>query len=266
MIFSPSSCKIKVVLPAIFLRCLVLVCLSSTIWPERVLAQYKKELAAAEVKQSLAQVSPDAIKAHMTYLADDLLEGRKPGTRGFDLAAKYMATQFQALGLQPGINGQSFLQPVQIRKGEVQEVGSSFEIVRNGQEKSLVYGQDFFMQPNLVNPQSQVNAPVVFVGYGVSAPELNYDDYAQVNVKGKIVMYVGSAPNNFADNEGAYFASELAKHSTAAAKGAVGIITIVAGDENRTTWNAVLKRNRKASTAGYMNKAKPIIISRRYKW
>ena len=207
-------------------------------------AQYKKELAVKEVKQTLNKVNPEAIKAHMRYLADDRLQGRKPGTRGFEMASEYMASQFQKLGLRPGVNAQSYLQEVLIRNAKVQEEASSLKITRNAQTRTLTYGEDFFLQPNLMKPQSQVNAPVVFVGYGVSAPELKYDDYAQVDVNGKIVMYLAGAPTNFPDNERAYFTSELAKQSTAAAKGAVGVITVVAADANRTTWNAYLKRNR----------------------
>jgi len=207
-------------------------------------AQYKKELAAKEVKQTLNQVNPAAIKAHMSYLADDRLQGRKPGTRGFEMASAYMASQFQKLGLRPGVNGQSYLQEVLIQNAKVQEEASSLKVTRSAQTQTLTFGEDFFLQPNLMKPQSQVNAPVVFVGYGVSAPELKYDDYAQVDVNGKIVMYLAGAPTNFPDNERAYFTSELAKQSTAAAKGAVGVITVVAADANRTTWNAYLKRNR----------------------
>ena len=207
-------------------------------------AQYKKELAAKEVKQTLNQVNPAAIKAHMSYLADDRLQGRKPGTRGFEMASAYMASQFQKLGLRPGVNGQSYLQEVLIQNAKVQEEASSLKVTRSAQTQTLTFGEDFFLQPNLMKPQSQVNAPVVFVGYGVSAPELNYDDYAQVDVTGKIVMYLAGAPANFPNNERAYFTSELAKQSTAAAKGAVGVITVVAADANRTTWNAYLKRNR----------------------
>jgi len=207
-------------------------------------AQYKKELGAKELKQTLAKIDPAAIKAHMSYLADDRLQGRKPGTPGFVMASDYMAKQFQTLGLEPGVNGRSYLQEVLIRKAKVQEETTSLKVTRNGQTQTLTFGQEYFLQPNLVQPQSQVNAPVVFVGYGVSAPELNYDDYAQVNVAGKIVMYLAGAPTGFPNNERAYFTSELAKQSTAAAKGAVGVITIIAADARQVAWNGALRRNR----------------------
>jgi Peptidase family M28/PA domain len=206
-------------------------------------AQYKQELASKDIKRSLEQVSPDAIKAHMTYLSDDLLEGRKAGTRGFALAAKYMSAQFQLLGLEPGVGGKSYLQELTLRHGQVVENASALQITRNGQPQELRYGTDYFLQPHMMKTQSQVAAPVVFVGFGVSAPEMKYDDYAGIDVKGKIVLYLPGAPAGFPNNEKAYFSSELAKHSTAAAKGAVGVITVVAGDDTRSGWTAALRRN-----------------------
>jgi hypothetical protein len=206
-------------------------------------AQYKKELSSKEVKRSLEQVNPTAIKAHMSYLSDDLLEGRKAGTRGHALAAKYMSAQFELLGLEPGGDGKSYLQELRLRKGVVAEKTSSLQITRNGQPLALHYGVDYFLQPHMMKTQSQVAAPVVFVGFGVSAPEMNYDDYAGIDVSGKIVLYLPGAPASFSNNERAYFSSELAKHSTAAAKGAVGVITVVAGDDTRSGWKALLQRN-----------------------
>jgi Zn-dependent M28 family amino/carboxypeptidase len=211
--------------------------------PSQGQAQYKQDLASKEVKRSLDQVNPLAIKAHMTYLSDDLLEGRQAGTRGFALAANYMSTQFQMLGLEPGVAGKSYLQDVMLRKGNVVENTSTLQIVRTGQTQTMRYGIDYFLQPHMMKTQSQVAAPVVFVGYGVSAPEMNYDDYAGIDVAGKIVLYLPGAPSRFPNNEKAYFSSELAKHSTAAAKGAVGVVTVVAGDDTRSGWTALLRRN-----------------------
>lgn len=211
-------------------------------------AQYAKELKAKEVKRAVEEVNPEAIKAHMTFLSDDLLAGRRPGKPGFGIAAKYMATQFQGLGLQPGAGNNSFMQEVPLRSGVVVEAQSAMKVNRSGQEKTLTYLTDYVVLPNMGQPQSQVTAPVIFVGYGVSAPELNYDDYANLDVKGKIVMYISGAPTKFGDNEKAYFSSPLAKNSTAAQKGAVGMISVVAAGENNATWNAYAKRVRSGST------------------
>lgn len=214
-----------------------------SLMPQAGQAQYKKELASKDLKKSLEQVSPEAIKGHMTFLSDDLLEGRKAGTRGHALAAAYVSSQFQMLGLQPGVGGTSYLQELTLRKGLVAENNSSLEFSRKGPLSSLRYGTDYFLHPHMMKTQSQVSAPVVFVGYGVSAPEMKYDDYAGIDVKGKIVLYLPGAPTGFSNNERAYFASELTKHGTAAAKGAVGVITVVAGDETRSGWSALLNRN-----------------------
>ena len=84
-----------------------------------------------DLDKALEAVSPDAIKASMTFLADDLLEGRQPGTRGFAIASKYIETQFIALGLQPGMDRKSFIQKVPLRKGIVDENNSSFILIVN---------------------------------------------------------------------------------------------------------------------------------------
>ena len=220
----------------------------SLAWPLPGRAQYQKQLKAKKVKQAVNGVSPAAIKAHMTFLSDDLLAGRRPGKPGFAIAARYMASQFASLGLQPGGSDNTYLQPVPLRSGVVVEAQSAFRVTRNGQEQPLTYATDFVLLPNMGQAQSQVNAPVVFVGYGVSAPELNYDDYANLDVQGKIVMYIAGAPTAFPNNEKAYFSSALTKNSTAARKGAVGMISVVAAGENNATWNAYAKRTRSGST------------------
>jgi hypothetical protein len=211
-------------------------------------AQYQKQLKAKEVKQAVNGVSPEAIKAHMTFLSDDLLAGRRPGKPGFAIAARYMAAQFASLGLQPGGDNKTFLQAVPLRSGVVAEAQSAFRVTHSGQEQPLIYATDFVLLPNMGQAQSQVTAPVIFVGYGVSAPELNYDDYAGQDVRGKIVMCIAGAPAKFPNNEKAYFSSAQTKNSTAAQKGAVGVITVIAAGENNATWNAYTKRARTGST------------------
>jgi len=144
----------------------------------------------AQLDSAINNVSPNAIKASMTFLADDLAEGRGAGTRGFAIASKYVESQFIAMGLQPGIDGKSYVQPVPFRKGVVDEKGSSVILITNGKKETLVVGKDFLLSPYYANPLSEIKAPLVFVGYGVSAPELGHDDYDNIDVKGKIVVYL----------------------------------------------------------------------------
>ncbi|HRX00895.1 MAG TPA: hypothetical protein P5280_15480 [Cyclobacteriaceae bacterium] len=165
-----------------------------------------------DAENAIKQVNPDHIKADMTYLADDLLQGRQPGTEGFALASKYVETQFMSMGLLPGVDGKSYVQPVTLKKGIVNESESSLVLVSKGDRTALVYDEDFMLQPNLVSPMSEVSGQLVFVGYGVHAPELGYDDYQKIDVKNKIVVFFNQAPESFPSNERAYFSSAPVKY------------------------------------------------------
>ncbi len=176
----------------------------------------------AEAQQAAKSVRPQAIEAHMRYLADDKLEGRKPGTRGFEMAATYVQNQLSALGLKPAGENGTYRQAVPLRRWQVREGASSLVLTQNGTSHALTYGKNFILNPNPDHAQSDVTAPVVFVGYGVSAPELGYDDYAGIDVTGKIVVYLNGAPATFPSNQRAYYGS--AKAEIAAARGAVGVM------------------------------------------
>ncbi|GAB2586102.1 M28 family metallopeptidase [Spirosoma areae] len=176
----------------------------------------------AKVKRIAQTARPDAIQAAMRFLADDALQGRKPGTRGFDLAANYMQTQLKTLGMQPAGENNTYRQAVPLRRWQVREASSALTVRGKDTEQSLVYGKQFILNPLPDHASSEVTAPVVFVGYGVSAPELGYDDYADIDVKGKLVVYLNGAPASFPSNQRAYYSS--AKAENAAAHGAVGTL------------------------------------------
>ncbi len=198
-------------------------------------------LATPVLDQALADIRPQALRAHMTFLADDLLEGRGTGTRGHMLAAKYMAAQFAALGLEPaGVDG-GFFQPVPLRQITVDEQECSLSLLRAGREKKLVYGENYLMGGFAGRTESSVSAPVVFVGYGVTAPELGYDDYADVDVRGKIVLYMArGTPASFPSDQRAYYSSSSVKRENAAAHGAVGVLTFLSPEaEKRMGWERI---------------------------
>ena len=117
-----------------------------------------------------AKISPEALKAHLEFLADDALEGRRTGTRGHELAAKYMAAQFAAAGLKEGMPGGSYYQRVPLRRTEVLPEATSMVLSGGGRTLKLKYATDFFLGETHEATQGSVSAPVVFVGYGVSAP------------------------------------------------------------------------------------------------
>jgi len=171
-----------------------------------------------------------ALRAHMRYLSDDLLAGRGTGTRGQELAAKYVAEEFEAAGLEPaGVNG-TYFQRVPFRQIIVDPTKCEVSITRDGRKSPLKWGEDFIMGGAPLSPDASVEAPVVFVGFGVVNRDRHYDDYAGIDVKGKIVAMIGGAPSSFPSEERAHYASSREKGREAATRGAVGIISLRAPD------------------------------------
>jgi len=194
-----------------------------------------------EIAKAFRSVNPQSIRATMSFLADDLLEGRQPGTRGFAIASRYIQTQFMALGLLPGVHG-SYVQPVPLKKGVTIPDASTMTIDGSDGTQTLTSNTDFLVSPNLVNPVSEVSAPLVFAGFGVYAPELKYDDYGNTDVKGKIVVYLDQAPAIFPSNERAYFSSAAVKYEEAVRRGAVGVITLPMPEGRISSWEASVRR------------------------
>jgi Zn-dependent M28 family amino/carboxypeptidase len=182
--------------------------------------------------------SKAALRANMRFLADDLLEGRGTGTRGQELAAKYVATQFEAAGLEPAGEKGTYFQNVPFLEIQVDPVASEFSITKNGERTELKWGKDFVCRGSELSTSETVEAPVVFVGYGVVAKGRGYDDYEGIDVKGKIVATLFGAPPAFPSEERAHFASGREKAREAASRGAVGIIAIRTPEtEGLLPWN-----------------------------
>jgi hypothetical protein len=167
-----------------------------------------------------------AIRSDMGFLADDLLEGRGAATRGHEIAAKFMASEFEGMGLRPGGDHGSFFQVVPMRSIRVDEAKTTFTIIRDGKEEQLVGRQDYIAGPDPERPESSVEAPVVFVGYGVRAPESGYDDYKGVDVKGKIVAFTSGAPPSFETSLRAHHSDDAMKLADAVERGAIGILVL----------------------------------------
>ena len=189
--------------------------------------------------QALARVSGRAVRAHVEFLADDLLEGRATATRGYDLAARYVASQLALFGLKPAGENGSFLQPVPLLESRL--ASASLAIRGPAGEVALAHRQDFVMGADSLRTESRVEAPVVFAGYGVTAPRQGQDDYAGLDVKGKIVAVLSGAPARLPSEERAYHSSRTRKAELAAARGASGLLTLLTpAEEKRTPWERVL--------------------------
>jgi hypothetical protein len=176
-------------------------------------------------EQAMSTIRPEAIRADMRFLSDDLLEGRGTATRGHEIAAKFMAAQLEGLGLQPAGDAGTYFQEVPLRSVKPDESKSAFALTRAGKDEALAFRTDYILGADPSRPDVTVEAPVVFVGYGVTAPEQGYDDYKQIDAKGKIVAFLFGAPK-FASSLKAHYSSGEIKRANAVAHGAVGIILV----------------------------------------
>ncbi len=179
----------------------------------------------------------DRVRAHVEFLADDLLEGREAGTRGFDVASRYAASILEVNGLEPAGDQGTFFQAVPLVESTLTQ--GSVTLVRDGSPSTTLENPaDVAIMPNHVEDQVHLDAPVVFAGFGVTAPDLNYDDYAGLDVTGKVVLILSNGPARFPGEQRAHFGSFELKVKNAADHGAVGMIIGALPEEYaRTPWD-----------------------------
>ncbi|MDR7115723.1 M20/M25/M40 family metallo-hydrolase [Caulobacter sp. BE254] len=186
---------------------------------------------AAKAKPAAAKAagftpSADAIKAHMGFLADDLLEGREAGTRGYDIAAKYVASQYALMHVKPAGDDGSYLQQVPLTAYRAANEGGVSYTGAGGKSGALVFGEDYLPSAQARQAETRITAPLVFVGYGIVAPERGRDDYAGLDVKGKIVVVLNGAPSGLQTEIRAHYSNTNVKRAEAARRGAVGVLTL----------------------------------------
>ena len=211
---------------------------------------------AAEVPQALpATPAPPndtpagrRIEADVRALADDAMEGRETGTPGYDRAAEYVAKRYADIGLEPAGDDGTFFQPVPLLKATLQDDGARFEIVREGKATALRFRDQFLPMPNYDAPDASLEAPAVFVGQAVHAPELDHDDFAGLDLRGKIAVVFGGAPARFDDTRCAFHASSREKLRNLVERGAVGVVYVnTAEDEVRHPWARAVQNSARPS-------------------
>ncbi|WP_375435782.1 M28 family peptidase [uncultured Hymenobacter sp.] len=176
------------------------------------------------LRKPLDKVSAADYKAHVQYLADDKLQGRLPGTAGYQMAVDYVVEQYKKRGVLPAGENGTYLQTVRLRRAFT-EPGATLRLQPSqGPEQTLAYGPDFTLYPNPAEASTTVAAPLVFAGFGISAPELGYDDYAGLDATGKIVVVTRQEPKQFPDAVRLYNTDVLTILQTAARHGAVGVL------------------------------------------
>ena len=176
---------------------------------------------AERADPAAAAISADQIAGTVNFLADDLLQGRDTGSEYYDIAAAYVASRYRAMGLQPA-NGDSFMQDITFRTATNESSALSFTTPEG--VVTLEPGEDFVAAGSFTEQLAELTAPMVFVGQGIHSPENGIDDYAGVDIAGKIVVVVSGAPKGLPGE----IASTLASSKTeyASENGAVGMISI----------------------------------------
>src|SRR5258708_15302373 len=189
-------------------------------------------------------IDPEKIRAHVKFLASDLLEGRGTGQRGGDIAAEYIATQFELYGLKPGAENGSYYQDVPM-VGVKTLSDTSFKLVHANGEAVALKNLDYFVTNNESQTETaDFDAPIVFVGYGITAPEYNWDDYKGVDLKGKVALLfvnepVSNDPKFFKGKALTNYGRWTYKFEETARHGAVGALIIHRTDLASYGWQVV---------------------------
>jgi len=211
----------------------------------------------AAARQAAGAIDPEKIRAHVRFLSLDLLEGRGPGTRGAELAAQSIATQFALAGVEPGGENGTYFQHVPLYAVHTDEESTKFALVpAKDQPVDLAYGSEIVAKDETGQPSADIDAPIVFVGYGIDAPEYHWNDYAGVDLKGKVALVVvneppSDDPNFFKGKALTYYGRWTYKYEEAARRGAVGVLIIHRTDLASYPWDVV--RNSQAVEKSYLD-------------
>ncbi len=204
-------------------------------WPAA--AQQSPPSPATRVARA---VDANVLRAHLGFLADDALEGRAPGTRGGELAAKYIASQFRRLGLEPAGDSGTYFQRVPIISLTPQPT-----LGATGSAAPLRWKDDYVIWSMRNDSVARVASDAVFVGYGIVAPEWGWNDYAGMDVKGKIVITLANDPGLtdstiFRGKILTYYGRWTYKIEEARRQGAAGILMVHTDESATYPWTTVL--------------------------
>lgn len=172
----------------------------------------------------------NAMRAHVMFLASDAMQGREAGSHEFDIAAQYVASQFSAAGLKPAGDNGDYLQAVPLVAYKPADDGAFVLTGADGKATKLVPAQDYIVAADPEAATTHVAGDIVFVGQGIVAPDYGRDDYAGVDVTGKIVALVLGAPESFDGEQRAHFGGIATKAAIAKAHGAAGVIVVQAAE------------------------------------
>ena len=162
---------------------------------------------------------------HIKFLADDKLEGRDTGSRGEREAQAYAVEQLKNAGAEPaGVDG--FYQPVKFVSRQIVEKDCSLTLIRDGKREPLTLGEDAIISTRVM-PAPEVGAPLVFAGYGLKVPEKNYDDFAGVDLRGKIIVILAGSPAEIPGSLASHYQTAAERWKVLRAAGAIGIVSLI---------------------------------------
>lgn len=210
-------------------------------------APAKPVLVRTPERAAAQSIRPELIRGHIRFLASDLLEGRGPATRGDQLAQAYIAAQLEALGLEPGAPGGGWYQSFEL-VGVNSHNPERVRIARGGDGVDLKFYDDYVAFSGVQAPESRIEAAeIVFVGYGIVAPEYGWDDYKGADLKGKVLLMMNNDPEDdpklFGGKTRLYYGRWTYKYEIAAQMGAVGAMVIHTTPSAGYPWQVVQTSN-----------------------
>ena len=188
-----------------------------------------------------AGIDPDSLLSEIEILASDEFGGRAPGSAGEALTIDYLTEQFSRLGLVPGSPDGTWVQAVPL-VGITPKAGDTFQVTKDGESQELQPGTDYVAWTKHVVDQVEIDAEFVFVGYGAVAPEYEWDDYGDIDVEGKILLFLVNDPPRddvFGGQAMTYYGRWTYKHEIAAAKGAAGSFVIHETEPAGYPWEVI---------------------------
>ncbi|MGZ4871812.1 MAG: M28 family peptidase [Candidatus Angelobacter sp.] len=206
---------------------------------------YGQTAPSPAAQKAMNAIDAEKIRATVKYLSDDALQGRGTGQKGGDMAADWIAAQFKSYGLAPAGDQGTYFQQVNFFGVTTDPKQTRFAFVpKSGSEMALKFADDYVANDQTHAQKSEIDAPIVFVGYGISAPEYNWDDYKGVDVKGKVLLMLvneppSDDPNFFKGRALTYYGRWTYKYEEAARRGAVGVVLIHKTEMASYGWEVV---------------------------
>jgi hypothetical protein len=197
-----------------------------------------------DTQKALAKINADSLKARIRFISDDKTAGREPGSKGSLIALQYISNQMQQIGLKPGMGDTSYYQHFNLVKVDV---GKDLTLSFKGQHKDLnpSYYDDYIVFPGQQKEKISIrDADLVFAGYGIQAPEFNWDDFRDTDVRGKFILIMNNDPDTgnpefFGGKARLYYGRWDYKYEQAARMGAAGAIIIHTTESAAYPWSVV---------------------------